>query len=147
MEFLFVFALFSILFGITFFLAKKVRNGFSPKKALKIHFATFGLIIGVSIVAPFVVNAAGNSDPSQTTEVIAKNSDNISSGLAMLGAAATFGLSALGAGMALSNSTPSAITAMSENPSTFGKSLVLVALAESLPILGMVVSLIIITKF
>ncbi len=136
-----------VLFGACFVLSFLVKRGFSPKMALRLQFIIFGIILISGFALPLVVNAVSSSDASAQAVPESAGASSLGIGIAMLGAAITFGLSALGAGKALASSTPAAIAAMSENPQSFGKSLVLVALAESLPILGMVVSLIIITKF
>lgn len=151
MEFWFLAAMILALFAVTFVLVYKVKRGFSAKKALRFQLLTFATTMALSFAVPVVAGAIGGTSMTASDgvqmEVKSDLSSGIGAGIAMLGAAVTFGLSALGAGMALANSTPAAIAAMSENPKTFGKSLVLVALAESLPILGMIVALIIITKF
>ncbi len=151
MEFFVITAIIAMLFGVSFFLIHKVKHGFSAKKAIRLQLTSFVVTLLLGFSVPFVVSAAGSNSSSTGTsqsEVVEdEKTSGIGAGIAMLGAAIAFGLSTLGAGLALANSTPAAITAMSENPKTFGKSLVLVALAESLPILGMVVSLMMMAKF
>ena len=65
----------------------------------------------------------------------------------MLGAALATGLSCIGAGIAVASSASAAIGAISENPKTFGKALIFVALAEGVALYGMLISIQILAKF
>ena len=61
------------------------------------------------------------------------------------GALAT-GLAGIGGGMAVASAAPAAIAANSENEKTFGKSLIFVALGESIALYGLVISIMILSK-
>lgn len=65
-------------------------------------------------------------------------------GLAYLGAALVTGLSCLGAGIAVASAAPAAIGATSEDPKSFGKSLIFVVLGEGVALYGMLISILII---
>ena len=56
------------------------------------------------------------------------------------------GLAGIGGGMAVASAAPAAIAANSENEKTFGKSLIFVALGESLALYGLVISIMILSK-
>ena len=49
-------------------------------------------------------------------------------------------------GMAVASAAPAAIAANSENEKTFGKSLIFVALGESIALYGLVISIMILSK-
>ena len=56
------------------------------------------------------------------------------------------GLAGIGGGMAVASAAPAAIAANSENEKTFGKSLIFVALGESIALYGLVISIMILSK-
>ena len=60
-----------------------------------------------------------------------------------LAAALAVGISGIASGIAVSNSACAAIGALTENESTFGKSIVFVGLAEGIAIYGLLVAIII----
>ncbi len=68
----------------------------------------------------------------------------IAEGLSMLGAALSTGLACIGCGIAVGPSAAAAIGAMTEDPSTFGRSLIFVALGEGIALYGMLISILII---
>ena len=55
-------------------------------------------------------------------------------------------LAGIGGGMAVAPAAPAAIAANSENEKTFGKSLIFVALGESIALYGLVISIMILSK-
>lgn len=67
-------------------------------------------------------------------------------GLGYLGAALVTGLSCVGAGIAVAAAAPAAIGACSEDPKTFGKSLIFVAMGEGIGIYGLLISILIINN-
>lgn len=68
----------------------------------------------------------------------AGNYDNVAIAFA---AALAIGLPALGAGMAISSAGTAAISALAEQPDTFFKSFLVVALAEALAIYGLIMGI------
>lgn len=62
------------------------------------------------------------------------------------GAATATGLSALGAGIAVSNVGAAAIGAVVEKPELFGRLLILVGLAEGIAIYGLIISILILDR-
>ena len=63
-------------------------------------------------------------------------------GMAYLGAALVTGLSCIGAGIAVAAAAPAAIGAFSENPKSFGKALIFVALGEGVALYGLIIALV-----
>lgn len=112
-----------------------------------------GVVINLALctllcVGMFTLSAAAAEEdvpaPAETEAV--SSGASIGSGLGMLGAALVTGLSCIGAGIAVSSSASAAIGAISENPSSFGKALIFVALAEGVALYGMLISLQILDK-
>ena len=64
----------------------------------------------------------------------------------LLAAGIVTGLAGIGGGMAVASAAPAAIAANSENEKTFGKSLIFVALGESIALYGLVISIMILSK-
>ena len=67
-------------------------------------------------------------------------------GFAYIGAALSTGLAALGAGFAVASASSAAIGACSEDPSSFGRSLIFVALGEGIALYGLLISILIINS-
>ena len=63
-----------------------------------------------------------------------------------LAAAVATGLSALGAGIAVSNVGSAAIGAMAEKPEILGRTLIVIGLAEGIAIYGLIVSILILNQ-
>lgn len=63
-----------------------------------------------------------------------------------IAAAISTGLSALGAGLAVSNVGSAAIGAMAEKPEILGRTLIVIGLAEGIAIYGLIVSILILNQ-
>ena len=63
-----------------------------------------------------------------------------------IAAAVSTGLSALGAGLAVSNVGSAAIGAMAEKPEILGRTLIVIGLAEGIAIYGLIVSILILNQ-
>ncbi|WP_235847455.1 ATP synthase subunit C, partial [Intestinibacillus massiliensis] len=72
--------------------------------------------------------------------------DGLAIGLGYLAAALVTGMAAIGAGIAVAAAAPAAIGAFSEDPKSFGKSLIFVALGEGVAIYGLLISILILNK-
>lgn len=95
--------------------------------------------------------AADEAEPATSsaaveTEEDGTNAHNSSLSIGLLAAALATGLAGIGGGIAVAAGAPAAIAANSENPSTFGKSLIFVALGESIALYGLVISIMILSK-
>ena len=53
----------------------------------------------------------------------------------------------IGAGIAVGSGAPAAIGALTEDPKSFGKALIFVVLGEGIALYGMLIAILIITKF
>jgi ATP synthase subunit C. len=140
---LFFIALFPLVLA---FKSKKIKN---KKIALYSNIIlSFALcILTCVIMMASTITAAEPADG----EVIASESKlanvSLGAGLGMLGVALVTGLSCIGAGIAVAASASSAIGAISENPKTFGKAMIFVALAEGVALYGLLISIQILSLF
>ena len=114
-------------------------------------FVTILLVVAVTCCGAFGVLAADNTDEAaaattETTETNTDNDHNSSLSIGLVAAALATGLAGIGGGMAVASAAPAAIAANSENEKTFGKSLIFVALGESIALYGLVISIMILSK-
>lgn len=138
--------------GSIAFIIYKHSKGMPTKKALKMQIATFAAIAVMATIFAFTAsavsdNTAAAADDGASTSVSEQqaadedSSDSaMASGLKYLSAALAIGLAGIGGGLALASGAPAAIAAMSENPKTFGKSIVLLALGEAVALYGLVIA-------
>lgn len=117
----------------------------SPGSSLRcLRWLDAGLLLtgGVLLVAALTAGpsgAAGAAAPAAT-------STTSSSGAALLGAAIAVAGSSLGAAIAVAYTGSAALAAISERPELFGRSMVIVGLAEGIAIYGLIVAVILIGK-
>lgn len=134
---------------------KTMKSTGNAKRALRKHFAV--LVAGIVLCAAFTLTAAaaGASDAAesetaqteQTEQTEAAGSGaGLATGLGFIGAALSIGLAGIGGGLALSAGAPAAIGAVAENPKSFGKSMIFVALGEAVAIYGLIIAFLIVLK-
>ena len=70
----------------------------------------------------------------------------MSKGMGLLAAGLVTGLAGIGGGIAVAAGAPAAIAATSEDPKSFGKSIIFVALGESIALYGVVIAILILQK-
>lgn len=98
--------------------------------------------IGFTSMLALWLTPAMASDVAQTASSLPEGA--ISWGF--LAAAISTGLSALGAGIAVSNVGSAAIGAMAEKPEILGRTLIVIGLAEGIAIYGLIVSILILNQ-
>ena len=134
----------------TAFLAVKNKaQGRSVKRPLKINLAVFAVL--AVLISVLCINAfADNGETAQAaetqTEETAQSASDSSKGLGLLAAGIVTGLAGIGGGIAVAAGAPAAIAATAENPKSFGKSIIFVALGESIALYGVVISILILNK-
>lgn len=140
--------------GSIAFMVYKHSKGMPTKKAFKMQIATFAAIAVMATIFAFTASAASDNTsagaddataPTAVTEQQAdaedtSSSEAIATGMKYLSAALAIGLAGIGGGLALAAGAPAAIAAMSENPKTFGKSIVFLALGEAVALYGLVIA-------
>lgn len=80
------------------------------------------------------------------TATAASGDWGFASGMAYIGAAISTGVAAIGGGIAVGGGAPAAIGALTEDPKSFGKSLIFVALGEGIALYGMLISILILNN-
>ncbi len=71
------------------------------------------------------------------------DSTGFAKGLSYIGAALSTGIAGIGGGIAVGNGSAAAIGALTEDPKSFGKAIIFVALGEGIALYGMLVSILI----
>ena len=120
------------------------QNGVSVMKKMnaKKFARTFLVLIAVFALACAFSSMAFAADG----ETAAAAPDN-NMGIGMIAAALAVGVAGIGAGIAVGSGAPAAIGALTEDPKSFGKALIFVVLGEGIALYGMLIAILIITKF
>ncbi|MDD6022155.1 MAG: ATP synthase subunit C [Acutalibacteraceae bacterium] len=131
----------------------KRLQGKSSGKAMKFNLLTFAVIAILVCTMTFMAAAEGSDNSAAATDTSAAaqteteaTANNSSNGLGLLAAGLVTGLAGIGGGIAVAAGAPAAIAATSEDPKSFGKSLIFVALGESIALYGVVISILILNK-
>ena len=120
---------------------RRAKAGKSVKKPLYANLAMFFVMFAV---CGCVFLGQGVAAANEAAEVAAAGGGtDWTQAFAYLDAALAVGISGIASGIAVSNSACAAIGALTENESTFGKSIVFVGLAEGIAIYGLLVAIII----
>ena len=88
--------------------------------------------------------SAEKAEHTETTQT--ESGADMSKGLGLLAAGLVTGLAGIGGGIAVAAGAPAAIAATSEDPKSFGKSIIFVALGESIALYGVVIAILILQK-
>ncbi|HXY95911.1 MAG TPA: ATP synthase subunit C [Steroidobacteraceae bacterium] len=123
----------------------------TPTSRIKLAVLSRSLLIALLVsVAALVTWLAFASHPAaaagEGTTVAAARLEPQSVGWALLAAALSTALAALGAGYAVARVGSAAVGAIAEKPELFGRVLVLVGLAEGIAIYGLIVSILILNR-
>lgn len=134
------------IFAAVYSALHTVKCGHAPKSAMVRHFVTL-LIVSTLLIALGVGVYAASDEPA-VSEVETESTETASAnnGLGLLAAALCTGLAGIGGGIALAAGAPAAIGATSEDQKNFSKSLIFVALGETIALYGVVISVMIISK-
>ena len=132
---------------VTVFLTlRAVKNGKKVKSAVITQLAAFAIVCAVTVAVPVVANAA-TDEPANATTSAANDGTNVGKeGMGLLAAALVTSLSGVGGGIAVAAAAPAAIGATAEDPKSFGKSLIFVALGEGIALYGLLISILILNK-
>lgn len=76
----------------------------------------------------------------------AASSDGLARGLGYIGAALAVGIAGIGGGIAVGSGSSSAIGALTEDPKSFGKALIFVALGEGIALYGLIIAIMIVSN-
>lgn len=137
------------ILGTAFYVVRKKSQGRPVKRAVGMNLAVFAVLVVLMSVLCFNVFAADDAQPADAaaqTEQTAETPTDSSKGLGLLAAGLVTGLAGIGGGIAVAAGAPAAIAATAENPKSFGKSIIFVALGESIALYGVVISILILNK-
>ncbi|MGI6263845.1 MAG: ATP synthase subunit C [Acutalibacteraceae bacterium] len=121
-----------------------VKKGMAPKKALCLHLLSVLLIAALCLALPIGAAAEGEDADTATVETVGATAPAADSGLKYIGAALAVGLAGIGGGIAVASGASAAIGATAENPKSFGKSIIFVALGEGFGLYGLLIAILII---
>ena len=128
---------------------RKHMNGVNGKRIMKTNLLAFALVLVITASLAFTASAvdADVAEPAAAaSEQAAQPASGGEKGLGLLAAGLVTGLAGIGGGIAVAAGAPAAIAATSEDPKSFGKSLIFVALGESIALYGVVISILILNK-
>ena len=114
-------------------------TGKRAKRRLTYNLCAFGAVMLAGLFMPALALAA----PAETADAVTAAVGITDAAIKAIAAAAAVGLAGIGGGLAVGPAASAAIGAMAEDSSTFGKSLIFVALGEGIAIYGLLVSFLI----
>ena len=138
-----------VLMFSAFYSFKKRMEGKPARKVMRVNLVTFLVLIVMVSVCAFAVSAASEpaAAPAATSEEApSQEASSSDKGLGLLAAGLVTAISGIGGGIAVAAGAPAAIAATTEDPKSFGKSLIFVALGESIALYGVVISILILNK-
>ncbi len=143
---LLVFAPIALIYS-AFTVIKSRSEGKPVKKSVRNNLLVFAVLVVLISTMSFSVFADNGetAEPAATETAEAVEGDS-SKGLGLLAAGLVTGLAGIGGGIAVAAGAPAAIAATAEDPKSFGKSIIFVALGESIALYGVVISILILQK-
>lgn len=120
---------------------KKKKGAKSAKTAFIVNICSFFAVLLLACVCP--VGSLVSAEAAQTVEDAVSVS---SAGMGYIAAAISVGLGSIGCGVAVGMAAPAAIGAVAEEPKSFSKSLIFVALGEGVALYGFLISFMILNK-
>lgn len=123
-----------------FSIIRGVKTGKKAKNAVILNLCSFFGVMLLATVLPIggLISAAA----PEAVDAIASSSV----GMGYLAAALATGLGSIGCGIAVAAAAPAAIGAVSEEPKSFSKALIFVALGEGVALYGFLISFMILGK-
>ncbi|MBQ6040454.1 MAG: ATP synthase subunit C [Oscillospiraceae bacterium] len=119
----------------------KKKDGRSMRRAMITNLCAFGAVMLCAIALPI----GGFVSAAEATEAAA-TAANSAAGLGYLAAALAVGVGSIGCGIAVGHAAPAAIGALAEEPKSFAKALIFVALGEGVAIYGTLIAIMILSK-
>lgn len=121
---------------------KHFSDGKKAQRAIIGNLCTFFGIMILAVALPI----GGFVSAEATAEATAEAADVLTNaaGLGYLAAGLAVGLGSIGCGIAVANAAPAAIGAVAEEPSSFGKAMIFVALGEGVALYGFLIAFLII---
>lgn len=137
-----LFAVVLLILPVVYVLKKKKGNS-AAKKAFIVNICSFFAVLALAAVLPI-----GGLVSAETAEAASEAAANAigNAGLGYLAAALSVGLGSIGCGIAVGSAAPAAIGAVAEEPKSFSKALIFVALGEGVALYGFLISFMILNK-
>ncbi len=120
-----------------------VKKGKPVKKVMRVHFLTLILIVAATCALPFMASAAPEDAAPAEGETAVVATTTVGDGMKYIAAALAVGLAGIGGGIAVASGAPAAIGATAEDPKSFGKSIIFVALGEGFGLYGLLIAIMI----
>ena len=117
------------------------RTGKKARRSLIMNLASFFGVCGLGTIIP-LGGAAFAADAAEKATYVG----TAAGGMGFLAAALAVGLAGIGGGIAVAAAAPAAIGACSENPKSFGKSIIFVVLGEGIALYGLLIAILLIAK-
>lgn len=124
---------------------KKKKSPEKVRNAIILNLVSFFAVLALAVIFP-VGGALQASAAEETAAVATETAVNNNAGLAYIAAALAVGLGSIGCGIAVASGAPAAIGAVAEEPKSFAKSLIFVALGEGVALYGFIIAFMIIGK-
>lgn len=123
-----------------------MKNMLFKNKAKRFTFSFIFLLIGMFMTS-FCFAAGDDSNDVATTQAVENRASgrSVGDGLGYMAAALAIGAGSVAAGIAVASAAPAALGAFSEDPTSFGKTIVFVALGEGVSILSFIAAMMIIS--
>lgn len=137
----------ALLFTPVIIAIKKKKGEKSIRNAVIANFCTFFGVMIIFTALPIGMYASAedvtseSAAVSETVETEESTADISDKGIGYIAAALAVGLGSIGGGLAVAAAAPAAIGAVSEDPKSFSKSLIFVALGEGCALYGFIIAL------
>lgn len=133
-----LFAVILLILPVVYALKKKKSNG-AAKTAFIVNLCSFFAVLALAAIFP--IGGLVSAEASETIK-----SAFSGAGLGYLAASLSVGLGSIGCGIAVGAAAPAAIGAVAEEPKSFSKALIFVALGEGVALYGFLISFMILNK-
>lgn len=127
-----LFAVAMLILPVVYVLRKKNKNS-TAKKAFVVNLCSFFAVLALAVILP-----VGGFVSAEAADTVSSAIGN--AGLGYLAAALSVGLGSIGCGIAVGSAAPAAIGAVAEEPKSFSKALIFVALGEGVALYGFLIS-------
>ena len=133
-----LFAVVLLILPVVYVLKKKKSNK-SAKTAFIVNICSFFAVLALACICP--IGYLVSAETAETAGALVK-----SAGLGYIAASISVGLGSIGCGIAVGSAAPAAIGAVAEEPKSFSKSLIFVALGEGVALYGFLISFMILNQ-
>lgn len=142
LEVIFLPVLIAVLLALPVYAAiSKKKSGKTLRRAMLMNLCAFGAVMLCAIAFPL-----GGLVSAETAEEAKAAVSTSADAFRYLSAALAVGVGCIGCGSAVGHAAPAAIGALAEDPKTFGKALVFVAMGEGVGIFGVLIAIMILNS-